>query len=124
MRISKLVTTDDIDVAVNLVHMSIFGRPFLEEEESEQKNTKKKNKPPVEKEKAAVPQEDEFVAPNVGKSSRNMGTRRQAAAVAPRESKKLLNEEEDLRAILAKTPEGKIVSLASKKFLFKLIAEE
>lgn len=56
-----------------------------------------------------------------------MGTRRQGAIVAPaRESKKLLTEEEDLRAVLDKTPvaEGPHVSLSAKKLLFKLIAEE
>lgn len=58
LRISKTVTTTDIDIAVDLVHMSIFGKSFDDGEEK----SKKKNKP-VEKEKPAVSQEDEFKAP-------------------------------------------------------------
>ena len=33
MRMAKRVETSDIDVAVNLLHLSIFGRPFQEEDE-------------------------------------------------------------------------------------------
>ena len=37
MRLSKKIETDDIDVAVNLINMSIFGAKDENEEEPEQK---------------------------------------------------------------------------------------
>jgi len=33
LRLSKKVETTDIDVAVNLVHLSIFGVPMIEDED-------------------------------------------------------------------------------------------
>ena len=45
LRLSKKVETSDIDIAVNLVHMSIFGAPMIEDEEEdlEEKNKKADN---------------------------------------------------------------------------------
>ena len=36
---SKLIETADIDVAVNLIHLSIFGSELMEAEEAPKKNT-------------------------------------------------------------------------------------
>lgn len=33
LRMSKIVTPSDIDVAVNLIHLSIFGTEMIEDEE-------------------------------------------------------------------------------------------
>ena len=34
LRMSKIVTPSDIDVAVNLIHLSIFGTEMIEDEEN------------------------------------------------------------------------------------------
>ncbi len=49
MRMSKQVQTGDIDIAVNLLHLSIFGRPFVEDETEKPKS---KPKTPTRNEKA------------------------------------------------------------------------
>jgi DNA replication licensing factor MCM3 len=40
LRLSKQVTTKDIDIAVNMVHLSIFGETFEKEDEEEEDDHK------------------------------------------------------------------------------------
>lgn len=108
LRMSKQVTTSDIDVAVNLINLSIFGRETDDEEKEQRPKTKKPAqsqapagerapKPDRRKSRGAFDDdvdEDEIEykgdAP-VASGGRNMGTRRQAAMAANNElgSKKM-----------------------------------
>ena len=44
LRLSKKVETSDIDIAVNLVHLSIFGVPMIEDEDEDLEGADKKKK--------------------------------------------------------------------------------
>ena len=110
LRMSKQVTTSDIDVAVNLINLSIFGKETDDEEKEQRPKTKKPSqsqaqapagerapKPDRRKARGAFDddvEEDEIEykgdAP-VASAGRNMGTRRQAAMAANNElgSKKM-----------------------------------
>jgi len=45
LRLSKVVETKDIDIAVNLIHLSIFGQSTDEDEEDENEDMEDETKP-------------------------------------------------------------------------------
>lgn len=45
LRLSKVVETKDIDIAVNLIHLSIFGQSTDEDEEEENEDMEDETKP-------------------------------------------------------------------------------
>jgi DNA replicative helicase MCM subunit Mcm2 (Cdc46/Mcm family) len=124
LRLSKKVETTDIDVAVNLVHLSIFGVPMIEDEddnndlekekdasvpapakESRRKNAKMDVDETQTKKRVKFGREvddDDFKADTAGEViSKRVSTRRSAAAIQneverPSSKKMKIDEEQQV----------------------------
>ena len=157
LRMKKEVSTGDLDIAFRLVYLSIFGKEMSDEEtDSSQKKTSKssaaresapagsqaasRKKVRFNKDEESEEQDEvEYKgAQAVSSSGRNIGTRRQAAMAANRDTgmKKLrvsdVMEEDDeqddanaLNNLLNAKPvvAGPTFDMQAKKFAFKIISE-
>ena len=129
MRMAKRVETSDIDVAVNLLHLSIFGRPFQEEEEPKSKAKSPTPVVDVAPEQKADEKEEAIPEPKSAGTARNISkSRRQAARPAKPEGKKPRVDAEQeaaeqLRAVVNAQPVPKM-SMNAKKRVFGVIADE
>lgn len=88
LRMSKKVETSDIDLAVGLIHLSIFNKEFGDDE-NEGQSKKKKEK------KARREEVEDFQAPvPTNSQQKNLGTRRQRASRTDNQSEKKLPQED------------------------------
>ena len=153
LRLSKRVETTDIDVAVNLVHLSIFGEQMDEEDENDDdkdladkkndaagpaaKESRKRNaKMEVDetqtKKRVKFGREvddDDFKADSKEVIQKRVSTRRSAAANVEAErptSKKMkIDEEQQVTELFQSSIkyDASPVDISVKKFVFKMISE-
>ena len=137
LRLAKTVTTSDIDIAVKLIHLSIFNEPMDDEDEpSVPKSAEKPAAAPVAANKGKqskkrvkfgegqmdedVEIEDDFKAPASGSG---VVTRRSAA---PSQSKKMkVDDDQEVSDLFASSIrfDASPIDISVKKFVYRIISE-
>lgn len=146
LRLSKKVETSDIDIAVGLMHLSIFGEKMdADDEEDDEKDlAEKKSASPAKGRRNAKMEvdegskkrvkfgrevDDDFKAEAKEVISKRVSTRRSAAALADAErpsSKKMkIDEEQQVTELFQSSIkyDASPVDITVKKFLFKMISD-
>ena len=148
LRISKQVSTSDIDVAINLIHLSIFGEPMEDEESEDDDHMDLDSKPKAaaskkmeidskatnSRRKVKFDQQDEddedFRGDQKGPASSIRQTRRQTGpkpvAEEERASKRMkVDDEQQVNELFTSSVrfDASPIDISVKKFVFKLTSE-
>lgn len=147
LRLSKKVETSDIDIAVNLVHLSIFGVPMIEDEDDDlegQDKSKKAASPAKDKNRRNAKMDDETISKKrvkfgkdndeevefKGPVATHTRTTRRSAAIAneverPSSKKMKIDEEQQVTELFQSSMkyDASPVDISVKKFIFKMISD-